>query len=346
MQNKVKSQNKLKSTTRVIVSIAILSLSFLFSSLSYSNTPSSVTPGLTAPEQSSSQTKTIAISQIVAHPALDAVREGIIEGLKQAGYEEQKNLVVLYQNAQGDIGLASQIAVKFISDRIDAAIGIATPAAQTLFYQAKKSKNKIPVIFTAVSDPASANLDPGPEHYPITGVTDAPPLEPLVTLMKKLQPEIHTLGILYNPAEINSVTTIDHLKPLLKQQKITLIEVAVNKTQDITLAMQQLTSKVEAIYFPQDNTVVSGIETVSKIAAQQGIPLFCNDPVLIEKGVLAAVGYDYKEMGVLTGKIVARILQGEAASLIPIVHPQTFKTVVNEPLLNSFKAKPAKAKTP
>jgi len=283
--------------------------------------------------QASALHKTIGISQIVEHPALDEVRLGLIKALKEEGFVEGKNLDIHYENAQGNISTSSQIASKLLSSKLDLVVGISTPSAQTLFFAAQKQNHRIPIVFSAVSDPETAKLISS--SYPITGVTDAPNLEGLLELIHSMMPNLKTLGLMYNPAEANSVSTITKLKKMLKEQGITAHEVTVNKTADVAQAMHSLIGKVDALYFPQDNTVVAAIETVVNIAQQSSptlpviLPIFSNDPALIKRGILAAVGFDYHEVGKETGKVVSKILQGTDPNQIPIRNPSDLRAVVN-----------------
>lgn len=288
-----------------------------------------------------SQHKTIGISQIIQHAALDTVRNSMVETLKEEGFEPGKNLTVISENAQGTMALSSQIATKLIGMGVDVAIGISTPSAQTLLRAAQNENKKNPIVFTAVTDPAGANLTTKLASYPITGVTDAPDLAALLEVFDKLLPNVKKIGILYNPSESNSVITVTRLKDLLKQKGIIVIETTVNTTADVSQATQSLIGKVEAIYFPQDNTVVSAMEAVKNAVHQSGVslpimlPIYSEDPKVM-KGVLAAVGYDYRDVGRETGKVVARILKGEAAENIPIQHPKQMKVLINEAILKKL----------
>ncbi len=269
---------------------------------------------------------TIGISQIVEHPALNEVRAGILEALAKQGFIESKNLMVLYENAQGNISLSSQIATKMVSENPNVIIGISTPSAQTLLHAAQRNAHPIPVVFTAVSDYRAAKLEPGSQHYPITGITDAPDLEALLELMSAMMPKMQTLGVLYNPAEANSVSTVQKLKTLLESKGIKTQEVTVNSTTEVGGAIRSLVGQVDAFYFPQDNTIVSAVGTITQLNPG---PIFCNDPSLITQGVLAAVGYNYKQVGLDTGELVARILKGEDAASIEVSHPRHLESVVN-----------------
>lgn len=291
--------------------------------------------------------KTIGISQIVEHPALNDVRAGILQGLKENGFEEKKNLKVIYENAQGNLAVSTQIANKLLSEKPDVCVSISTPSSQTLFFAAKKAglETPVPVVFTAVSDPAAAKLEPGQPPYPITGITDAPDLKGLLEVVDTLMPNLKTLGLMYNPSEVNSVSTITQLRKLLSERGIKPVEVTVNSSNDVAQATQSLIGKVDALYFPQDNTVVSAIDTVISIASQSTpsmpviLPIFTSDAALVKKGVLAGVGYDYKDVGLETGIIVARILKGEKANDIPIQSPKPLRALVNAPLAHKLGLK-------
>ncbi len=325
------------SITLVLIPSASLAASSTNSkgSVASSNSSIEVVPSTAA--------KTIAITQIVEHPALDEVREGIKKSLKEHGFEEGNNLTILYGNAQGNIALSSQIATKLLSQNLDVGIAISTPSAQSLFYTAKRSHKYVPIVFTAVSDPQAAKLESGESDYPITGIADTPNLEALMEVIDKLLPNLKTLGLMYNPSETNSVSTINRLKKLLSERGIKVREATVNNTNEVTSATQSLVGKVDALYFPQDNTIVSAIESVVKVTQTSNpplpliLPIFTNDPVLVKKGVMAAVGYDYSDMGYETGAVIVEILNGKPANAIPIHKPKLVKSVINKGLVEKLK---------
>ena len=102
------------------------------------------------------KTYTIGISQFAEHGSLDNCREGFLEGLKEEGIEEGKNLTVSVKNAAADQGTAKQISDSFVSDKVDLICAIATPSAQAAYNSAMDSE--IPVVYTAVTDPVAAKL--------------------------------------------------------------------------------------------------------------------------------------------------------------------------------------------
>ena len=222
--------------------------------------------------------------------------------------------------------MSAQIATKILSEKPNLVISISTPSAQATLHAAKRINSTIPIVFTAVSDYKAAQLEPGTSHYPITGITDAPDIEATVELMSEMMPKMKTLGLLYNPAEQNSVSTIEKIKVLLASKGIKTEEATLNSSTEVAEAVRSLMTHVDAIYFPQDNTVVSAIETLVQLKPGA---VFCNVPSLVEKGIVGAVGYDYKAIGKETGELALRILKGEEANTIPIEHPKKLESRVN-----------------
>jgi len=260
--------------------------------------------------------KTIGITQIVEHPSLNAIREGIIEELKKENFIEGKNLTIIYENAQGNPTLAAQIAQKFASLPLDAVIPISTPSAQTIVHHIKKT----PVIFAAITDPLGAKIVSSLEHPEgnVTGVTDAPPLEEQLNFIQTCIPQLKNLGVIYNPGEANSVAMVDALKSLAKKKDINIISATAAKTSDIKAAALSLVENVEAIFIGNDNTVISGLEPLVQVCLATKKPLFVSDPDSVNRGALAAYAYDQRQMGRQVGAMVARILKGENPRNMPV----------------------------
>ncbi|AZY49846.1 ABC transporter substrate-binding protein [Bordetella avium] len=255
------------------------------------------------------QQKSVAVTAIVEHPALDAVRDGVREALKQAGYDADKNLKWQYQSAQGNTGTAAQIARKFVGDKPDVIVAIATPSAQAVVAATKS----VPVVYSAVTDPVAAQLVPtmGPSGTNVTGVSDLLALDKQIDLIKKVVPDAKRVGMVYNPGEANSVVVVKQLQELLPKHGLTLVEAAAPRTVDVGSAARSLIGKVDVIYTNTDNNVVSAYEALVKVGNDAKIPLIASDTDSVKRGAIAALGINYRDLGVQTGKIAVRILKGE-----------------------------------
>ncbi|WP_343584077.1 ABC transporter substrate-binding protein [Herbaspirillum sp.] len=253
--------------------------------------------------------KAVSVTAIVEHPALDAVRDGVKDELKDEGFEAGKNLKWEYQSAQGNTGTAAQIARKFVGDKPDAIVAIATPSAQALVAATKT----IPVIYSGVTDPVAAQLvkDWKASGTNVTGVSDVLELDKQVDLIKRVVPKAKRVGMVYNPGEANSAVVVKALKELLAKSGMTLVEAAAPRSVDVGTAAKSLIGKVDVIYTNTDNNVVSAYESLVKVGNDAKIPLVASDTDSVKRGAIAALGVNYYDLGRQTGKVVARILKGE-----------------------------------
>lgn len=258
--------------------------------------------------QAQSGVKTVGVTAIVDHPALDSVRKGVQDELKALGWEEGKNLKLTYQSAQGNTATAGQIARKFAGDKVDAIVAIATPSAQA----AVAATKNIPVVFTAVTDPVAAKLvkDWKPSGTNVTGVSDALPLAAQMDLLLKVKPDAKRVGYVYSPGEVNSTIVLKELKAELQKRGMTVVEAAAPRTVDIPSAAKSLVGKVDVIYTTTDNNVVSAYESMVRVAQEAKLPLVAADTDSVKRGATAALGMNYYDLGRQAGKMVDRILKG------------------------------------
>ena len=273
------------------------------------------------------QTKTVAITAIVEHPALDATRDGVVDALKAAGFTPGQDLKVDYQSAQGNPATAAQIARQFVGARPDVIVPISTPSAQAV----AASTRDIPVVFTAVTDPVGAQLVKSMEKPGgnVTGVSDMAPVAEHVALIREVVPSVKRLGVLYNPGEPNSVSLVKALKDEAAKAGLTVTEATATKSADAQQAARSLVGKADAVYVPLDNTVVSALESVVAVGQQAKLPVFSADTDSVARGTIASMGFDYRQVGRQTGEAVARILKGEKPGDIPVVFAKGTDLFVN-----------------
>jgi len=257
----------------------------------------------------SAQDKSVAVTAIVEHPALDAVRDGVQAALKEAGYEAGKNLKWQYQSAQGNTGTAAQIARKFVGDKPDAIVAIATPSAQAVVAATKN----VPVVFSAVTDPVAAKLVANwdASGTNVTGVSDLLALDKQIDLIKRVVPGVKRVGMVYNPGEANSVVVVNQLKELLPKHGMSLVEASAPRSVDVGSAARSLIGKADVIYTNTDNNVVSAYEALVKVGQEAKLPLVASDTDSVKRGGIAALGINYRDLGEQTGRMVVRILKGE-----------------------------------
>ena len=276
----------------------------------------------------SADAKKIAITAIVEHPSLDAVRKGALEALADEGFKEGQNLTINFQSAQGNMATTSQIAKQFVAENPDVIIAIATPSAQAIV----SNTNTIPVVFSAITDPLEAKLVPKLDGSGtnVTGASDALPLEPQLELIKEAIPSVKNIGFVYSPGEVNSTVILKLLKEKATAMGLNIIEAPAQKSGDIAMAAHSLVGKVDVIYTSTDNNVINAYEALAKVAKEAKIPLISSDPSVVERGAAVVLGVNYHQLGTETGKITAKILKGEKPGQIPVYHAKELDLMVNK----------------
>ncbi|WP_027133933.1 ABC transporter substrate-binding protein [Geminicoccus roseus] len=286
--------------------------------------------GTAAPSLARADAPLVAITAIVEHPALDACRDGVVEGLKQQGLTVETT----YQSAQGQPATAAQIARSFVGMDPAVIVAISTPSAQAM---ASATKD-IPIVFTAVTAPVEAGLIDDLNHPGgnVTGLSDLSPLAQHLNLILTISPEVKRLGIPYNPGEANAVTLVRLMTDYARDRGVEVVEATASKSADVVAAARTLAGQADAIYVPTDNTVVSALESLIVVARQAKVPVFSGDTDSVARGCIGSIGFDYFQVGVQTAQIVGRILKGEKPGDIAIEVATGTDLVLNPAAAESF----------
>ena len=256
----------------------------------------------------------IGIGQFAEHPSLDNCRLGIIEGLKEQGFVEGKNLEIKYDNAQTDGSFASQIYNNYKNNNFDLVFAIATPMAQSAYSVFRDTAT--PIVFSAVTDPVAANIaneDMTPVGN-ITGTSDKLPVKDQILLIRKMYPDTKRIGILYTTSEVNSLSSIKEYEMIASEFGIEIVTQGINETSDLPMAVDSLLRKnkgVDVVTNITDNTVVASLPIVLEKAMEHKIPVFGSEVEQVKNGCIASMGLEYFELGKQTGRMAAQILRGE-----------------------------------
>ena len=275
---------------------------------------------------------TIGISQYGEHGSLDNCRIGFLQGLAEAGIVEGENLTVDYQNAGFDDSIATQIGQSFSASGVDLMVAVATPSATACFAAAEDKD--IPVIFTAITDPVGAKLDSGN----ITGTSDVLPVAGQLQLIRDLQPQAKTVGIVYTTSEANSVYSVGVYEDLAANYGLTIETVGVTAQSEVTQAVDTLISRgVDCISNLTDNTVVGVLPAILEKTNEAGIPVYGSEVEQMKLGCVAGAGLDYIKLGIQTGQMAAKVLKGEAACQdLPYEIIENFDLYINPETLDAM----------
>lgn len=258
----------------------------------------------------------IGIVQIVEHPSLNTIREAFIEQLASKGFKEGDNIKIDYQSAQGEQTNLNTICQKFVADKCNLIVAIATPSAQA----AANMTEDIPVLFSACTDPIGSGLvvsleKPGGN---VTGTSDAVSAEKIMELAKRITPDIKKIGALYNSSETNSISVINNLKEYAAKNGMEVIEGTVTNSSEVQQVTQSLAGQVDAIFSPIDNTIADAMPVVAQVTESTKTPMYVGADSMVNDGGLATYGVNYTILGQETGNMAVEILNGKKAGDIPV----------------------------
>ncbi len=261
----------------------------------------SVNPDGTATEE----TYNIGVLQYMPHPALDTSSEGFFAALDELGIKYKADK----QNAAGEVSTCQTIAETLVNSNNDLIFAIATPAAQAL----ASATSEIPIVLTAVTDPADAGLVASNEApgRNVTGSSDLTPVKEQIALVKKLFPEAKKVGLLYCSSEANSVFQINMAKEACEAEGLEYEDLTVSSSNEIQTVVESAVGNVDVLYSPTDNIVANNMATVSMVANENKLPMICGEEGMVDSGGLITYGIDYYQIGYLAGEMAAKILTGE-----------------------------------
>lgn len=254
----------------------------------------------------------IGIAKILQHPALDSIEKGVMDAINDAGFKAFYDL----QNANGDVNTANQIAAQYKAEKVDVAVGIATPIAIALANTIKDT----PIVFGTVTDPLGAGLVTTLEHGEgnVTGMSDELPSNEHVKLFKKIA-GIQTLGYIYTSSEDNSVSALNLVKKGCEEAGIELVVQAISNSSEVKQAAESIVDRVDGLYLSTDNTVFSALPSLVAVFNKAKKPIFSGDVTgALDGGCFMALGFNYYKAGYATGEMVVDILNGKKPSEIPV----------------------------
>lgn len=258
--------------------------------------------------------------------ALTNATEGFKDGLAEAGYVDGENIEIHELSAAADTANCPTIADTLINENSDLILAVATPAASAV----KEKTSTIPVLFTAVTDPAGSGLietndAPGAN---LTGTSDMNPVEQQIALGKQLIPDAKKVAVVYCSSESNSKIQSDLAEAAIKAQGMQSMVKTVSAIDEAKSAIESLKGQVDFIYIPTDNTLADGMTTVAAAANECGIPTIVGESGMVGNGGFATFGINYYELGKATAAMAVKILKGEAEAASMPVEYQTDENVL------------------
>ncbi|WP_155286754.1 tryptophan ABC transporter substrate-binding protein [Lacticaseibacillus zhaodongensis] len=271
---------------------------------------------------------TVGVLQLMRHPALDQINDGITKGLADGGFHKGKNLTIKYSNAEADQSNLKSMSDKFISEKTDLTFGIATPAAMAL---ANAANGKSPVILAGITDPAGSGLiksesKPGAN---ITGTSGEAPLEKDLSVIKAIKPHAKRIGIIYSPSDHGGDYNAKKFAKIVTKAGLKYKLYTISNTNDVEQVAGQMVQECDIIYAPQDNLVASSMKTLVGVANGAKVAVIPAADTMVKDGGLAAYAINQFNLGRVAGQMAAKVLKGKKTSDYAVKHITKGEYVIN-----------------
>ncbi|NCD42436.1 MAG: hypothetical protein EOL88_10125, partial [Bacteroidia bacterium] len=258
----------------------------------------------------------LALAHYVDSPNSEAVEKGILQGLADMGLTANHDYTLKILNAQGDVSTLNSIAESLKSETYDLIFTSSSPTIQVI----SKKITDTPVVFSAVGDPVAAGIAESREMHRdnITGISTMSDFEGMLAMVKDLLPEAKTLGTVYIPGEVNSVSYVKHFEAACISAGMTLIKAPASNATEIMDAANSLISKgVDGVCQISDNLTASSFASIITVTEKAGIPIFSFISSQVDQGSVAAVARDFQQAGYDAAMKAGKILSGTNPKSIP-----------------------------
>lgn len=271
----------------------------------------------------------IGLVQCGSYAPLDLMRESFMSRLDEWGYNEVK-VDLNYQNAGEDEKKAAEICKQFARDEVDMIVAVGTPAAKAASDAVGSSGIK--VLFAGVADPAAElgikNLN-APERG-VTGISDRLDGKKAVELAQQIKPDLHSIGLLYDPEDANASAAAKAVQDYCRQINVNTQAVTAASADSAASGAEELFPQVDVLYTPGDGTVASAAGKIAEIAAQEKKLWLAGDESLVQGGALAGFGADYEQLGNKVADMAVQVMVGAQVSQTPVVFVDSWQVWINQ----------------
>ena len=255
---------------------------------------------------------------------------GMREGLKELGYEQGKQFVLLIKDIKGDAPAAEQAAQAFEKNNVRLVYAMTTP----VITKAKAATTRVPIVFTIGSDPVSGGLvesfaKPGGRltgvHYLVRDLT-AKRLE----ILKEILPTAGRVLTLYDPANRVAAEGAGMARDEAKRIGMKIIERHVGSVDALKIELQKLKpGDADAFFFTPDPMVGSQAQLIIDATKAKRLPAMFQEQTLVAQGALASYGQNYREIGRLSAKYVQKVLNGTDPRELKIETVENVELAIN-----------------
>jgi len=264
----------------------------------------------------------IAILQQTSSMVLEDAVQGMIAGLAERGFVADQTVTIQRYNAEGDLAQGNAIAREIVGGPFDLVLTSSTPSLQAV--ATANSRGRVKHVFAAVADPFSAGVgldraDPLVHPPHMVGYGSLAPVDLTFRIARRINPRLARVGVAHNPAESNSRRFLELARASCGALGIALLEAPVENSSGVIEAVQSTIARgAEAIFVPGDTTVISAVDSVIATAGKAHVPVFSVNPGAPDRGTLFDVGFNFREVGLVAGRLAADLLAGTDPRTVPI----------------------------
>ncbi len=285
----------------------------------------------------------IAVLQHASQALLDDAVSGMVTGLGEGGYFEGRNIKIERFNAENDLATANAIAKQIATDGYDMVLTSSTLSLQVMANANRAGKTKH--VFGAVADPPSAGVgisreDPLKHPPHLVGIGTFLPVRPAFELVKRMNPDLKSIGVVWNPGESNSEAFTKKARTACAEMGLELIEATVENSSGVYEAASSVVARgADVLWVGGDVTVMVGLDSVITAAKKGHIPVFSIVPPAVQHGAIFEYGANFLEVGHDVGKLAAEVLRGGDPSKMPVRNYVPERLRINKLAFNGLKGR-------
>jgi putative ABC transport system substrate-binding protein len=261
------------------------------------------------------------------------LHEAFLQGLRDLGYVEGRNVVIEYRDAEGKPERLPALAAELVALKVDVIVAPTTVAALA----AKQATRTLPIVFPVAADPVTSGLvaslaRPGGN---VTGLSNLAPelVGKGLEQLKQAVPGVSRVAVLWQPGALPERTRKDMLKEAevaARALGVRLQSVEARGADDFDRAFSDMTKGAAgALTVLGSSMFFSERRRLVDLAAKNRLPAVYPGREFVDAGGLMAYGPDLADLFRRAPTYVDRILKGVKPADLPIEQPTKYQLVIN-----------------
>jgi putative ABC transport system substrate-binding protein len=257
--------------------------------------------------------------------------EGFLQGLREQGYAEGKNLVIEYRFSEDKNERLPALAAELVKLKVELIVASGTPAS----FAAKEATSTIPIVMGGLAaNPVETGViaslaRPGGN---ITGMTimSSQLGGKRLELLKEIVPSLARVAVFWNPPNPAYGPILRELEEAAPTLGLKLQRLEVRVPGDFEGAFKAATSqRAGALIAPGDPLLANGRKVIADLALKYRLPATMDIKEFVEAGGLLSLGPDLVDSYRLAATHVDKILKGAKPADLPMEQPSKFDLFVN-----------------